>query len=74
MRPDLTGCTIVPFVMLVAVTQLKGRSEVAVQVPFAVKLMTLLVVTSVSSWRVGLMCSWESWMKMFSGESVVSSN
>jgi hypothetical protein len=53
MRADLTGGMMVPFVMLVDATQLDQRSDV--QSPLAVRLITLLVVISVSSWRVGLM-------------------
>lgn len=47
----------VPLVVLVEVTQLKGMLDVAVQLPAAARLIVLSVLISFSSWRVGLMCN-----------------
>lgn len=72
MRADFTGGMMVPFVVFVEATQLDQMSEV--QRPEAVRLMTLFVVMSDSSWRVGLMYSCPSLMNRFSGSDVVCSN
>lgn len=71
-RADLTGCTMVPLVVFVEVTQLLHTSDV--QRPVAVRLMTLLEVMRDSSWSVGLRYSLPSLMKTFSSSAVVCSN
>src|ERR1700761_7245268 len=54
-RPDLTGLTIVPLVVLVLVTQFCQADEV--QIPPTRKSTVLFVSISFGSCRVGLMCS-----------------
>lgn len=51
-RADLTGFTMVPFVVFVVATQSDHRFEVQLLLR---RLIVLLVVSSVGSWRVGWM-------------------
>ena len=58
MRPDLTGLTMVPAVILVLATQSLKASDV--HVPLDVRLIILFVVMRLASCNVGLMYSWPS--------------
>ncbi len=71
-RPDFTGCTIALEDLLVMVTQLSRRSEV--QVPSAVRLITVLLSMRVASCSVGMITSLPFCTKTFSLVFVVSSN
>lgn len=71
-RPDLTGLTMVPLVVLVLTTQLD--QTVDVQDLSSRRLMMLFFSMREESWSVGLMTSWPLLIKTFSSVLVVSSN
>jgi hypothetical protein len=72
MRADLTGGTIVPFVVFVAAMQSVNLWEV--QVWDLVRSIMASWIISFSSWRVGLMVRMLFWMKRLAGLVVVCSN